>query len=53
MNLIKKIISKGIINLDRNSTDFENEYETTTQEIEKTRKEMKEWSRQRKITRNK
>lgn len=49
----KHIIEKGIKKMNEDNVVFEREFDTKKREIEHVKKEMKEWSNQRKFIRNK
>ncbi|MFX3631895.1 MAG: hypothetical protein ACE3L7_07420 [Candidatus Pristimantibacillus sp.] len=53
MSIFDQILRRGIKALDKETTKFEIEYKNTSGQINKTKKEMEEWSKNRKINRNK
>ncbi|WP_438497194.1 hypothetical protein [Paenibacillus sp. IHBB 3054] len=53
MDMLKRIVKKGITKLEKDTQSFEKEYLSTSEEIVKARKEMDEWRKNRKLTRNK
>ncbi|MUG68670.1 hypothetical protein GNP94_22115 [Paenibacillus campinasensis] len=53
MDQIKRLIRKGVLQLDRDIQNFEKEYHSTSDKIDQVRKEMEEWRQKRKIIRSK
>lgn len=53
MDLINRLVQKGIKTLEAESKKFDQDFENVTSHIEATRKKMDKWKLERKINRNK
>ncbi|MBB6689956.1 hypothetical protein H7B90_00930 [Cohnella xylanilytica] len=53
MSALDRFIKDGLKKLNKSATQFEQEYKDHSKEIERTKTEMEEWSKKRRIIRNK